>query len=172
MADNMTSAQRSYTMSRIRSTGNAATEQRFLQLLRRTGVVGWRRGISLPGRPDLVFRKQRVVVFLDGCFWHGCPRCYAPPKSNLDYWGAKISGNAARDKRMNAVLRSAGWRVVRIWQHDIRRNPSRALRKLTASLASPIGSARQSRQQGRQQGRFAAAKKVLLSRASAESPSS
>ncbi len=136
MADNMTASQRSYTMSRIRSGGNVATEQRFLRLLRNAGVVGWRRGLLLPGRPDLVFRKQRVTVFPDGCFWHGCPRCYTPPKSNADYWRPKVSGNAARDKKITAVLRRAGWRVVRIWQHEIRQSPSRALRKVTIALGS------------------------------------
>jgi len=134
MADNMTSLQRSYTMSRIRSAGNVTTEQRFLLLLRKAGVTGWRRSVPLRGSPDLVFRKARVVVFLDGCFWHGCPRCYAPPKSNLQYWGPKIAGNAARDKRTATVLKRAGWTVVRVWEHEIKGNPSRALQKLVVCL--------------------------------------
>lgn len=135
MADNMTPPQRSHTMSKIRSTGNLTTELRFLRLLRLEGIAGWRRRVDLPGRPDLVFRKQRVVVFLDGCFWHGCPRCYAPPQSNVEYWTPKIAGNVARDKRIGAELRSAEWTVVRIWEHSIRKQPSRALRRLQSALS-------------------------------------
>lgn len=135
MVDDMTPAQRSYTMSRIRSAGNLTTELRFLRLLRLAGITGWRRKVKLPGHPDLVFRRQRVVVFLDGCFWHGCPRCYAPPQSNVEYWTPKVAGNAARDKRIRAELRSAEWRVVRIWEHSIRKEPSRALRRLQGALS-------------------------------------
>src|SRR5688572_13055237 len=98
MADNMTRRQRSRTMSRIRSVGNASTELRFLSLMRSAGLSGWRRNINLPGRPDVTFVRERVAVFLDGCFWHGCPRCYAEPKSNIKYWMRKIAGNVARDK--------------------------------------------------------------------------
>jgi DNA mismatch endonuclease (patch repair protein) len=135
MADNMSAAQRSHTMSRIRSRGNQTTERRFVGLLRTAGVRGWRRNATLPGRPDLVFRRERVAVFLDGCFWHGCPRCYASPKSNLEYWGPKVAGNRARDKRIVAQLRSAGWTTLRVWEHAIRRNPTRAVDRLRALLA-------------------------------------
>ncbi len=121
-------------MSRIRSAGNAATELQFLHLLRTTGLTGWRRKMRLPGRPDVVFGRERVAVFLDGCFWHGCPRCYAPPKSNVDYWGPKIAGNIARDKKVTANLRAAGWIVVRVWQHSIRTHPGRTLRRVRLAL--------------------------------------
>src|SRR6266850_4392882 len=116
----MTAAQRSHTMSRIRSKGNRTTEQRFISLLRIAGVHGWRRNMPMPGRPDLVFPRERIVVFLDGCFWHGCARCYAsPPKSNTEYWGPKVAGNRARDKRIVSELRSAGWMTLRVWEHLI-----------------------------------------------------
>ncbi len=134
MPDNMTRAQRSYTMSRIRSAGNEATELRFLHLLRTARLTGWRRNVNLPGRPDIVFGRKRVAVFLDGCFWHGCPQCYALPKSNVGYWGPKIAGNVARDKKATAELRTAGWNVVRIWQHSIRADPHRTLRRVRMAL--------------------------------------
>lgn len=134
MVDDMTPAQRSYTMSRIRSSGNQATEQRFVQLLRKAKITGWRRKSSLPGRPDFVFPKERVAVFLDGCFWHGCPRCYLPPKSNVEYWTAKIAGNAARDKKHTTTLKAAGWAVLRIWQHSIRKRPSHTISRLRLLL--------------------------------------
>ncbi len=139
MPDDMTRAQRSYTMSRIRSKGNEATELRFLHLLRNAGLTGWRRRTRIPGRPDIVFGRERVVVFLDGCFWHGCPQCYAPPKSHIDYWGPKIAGNITRDKKISAQLRSAGWIVVRIWQHSIRAYPRRTLRRVRLALEKGSG---------------------------------
>lgn len=134
MPDDMTRAQRSYTMSRIRSTGNEATELRFLHLLRTARLAGWRRNTRLPGRPDIVFGRERVVIFLDGCFWHGCPKCYAPPKSHVDYWKPKIAGNVMRDKKVASKLRAAGWVVVRIWQHSIRTHPDRTLRRVRLAL--------------------------------------
>ena len=135
MVDDMTIAQRSYTMSRIRSTGNEATEQRFIRLLRTSRIGGWRRKVPLPGRPDLVFPKERVVVFLDGCFWHGCPNCSLRSKSNVAYWRPKILGNAARDHRNTATLRKAGWKVVRIWEHSIRQAPKQSLLRLQRTLS-------------------------------------
>jgi DNA mismatch endonuclease (patch repair protein) len=135
MADDMTAGQRSYTMSRIRSAGNAATELRFVKQLRAAHISGWRRGIRLFGKPDLVFRRERVAVFLDGCFWHGCPRCYAPPKSNIEYWSIKIPGNIERDKRVTRKLRTNGWLVIRIWQHEIRKSPAKAVERVATLLA-------------------------------------
>lgn len=135
MSDNLTPAQRSNVMSRIRSYGNEATEQRFVRLLRASGSRGWRRNVRLAGKPDLVFGKERVAVFLDGCFWHACPRCYVAPKSNRRYWREKIAGNAARDRRVTAQLRRGGWRVVRIWQHQIRLKPAVALRRVALARA-------------------------------------
>jgi DNA mismatch endonuclease (patch repair protein) len=126
-------------MSRIRSTGNAATELRFLHLLRVAGLTGWRRNLRLPGRPDIVFGRERVAVFLDGCFWHGCPQCDLVPKSNRSYWGLKIAGNIARDKKVVAELRTAGWTVVRIWQHSIRAHPSRALERVRSAVKKGNG---------------------------------
>lgn len=97
-------------------------------------VKGWRRKMQLPGRPDLVFPKQRVAVFLDGCFWHGCPSCYAAPKSNKQYWIPKIARNIARGKRISSELRTAGWFVLRIWEHQIQKSPAAAVEKLQLRL--------------------------------------
>jgi DNA mismatch endonuclease (patch repair protein) len=80
----------------------------------------------LPGRPDFVFRRQHVCVFVDGCFWHGCPRCYRRPSSNRKYWDEKVKRNRARDRRVNQELRRRGWRVLRFWEHDLEK-PNRIL---------------------------------------------
>jgi DNA mismatch endonuclease, patch repair protein len=69
-------------------------------------------------RPDVVFTRARVAVFIDGCFWHRCPLHATDPKANSDYWGPKLRANAARDRRVDDALSAAGWTVVRIWEHE------------------------------------------------------
>lgn len=116
MVDMFTKEKRSSIMSGIRSKGNSLTELRLIAIMKRFRITGWRRNIKLPGKPDFVFRQARVVIFVDGDFWHGNPKCYRLPKSNIEYWKQKIEGNVARDKRNTRTLRSLGWRVIRIWQ--------------------------------------------------------
>jgi len=69
-------------------------------------------------RPDVVFTRRRVAVFIDGCFWHCCPQHSNSPSVNRGYWGPKLERNVARDDRNNAALEAAGWKVVRIWEHE------------------------------------------------------
>lgn len=116
MADIFTTAKRSSIMASIRSKGNYSTEQRLIAIMKRFRITGWRRGSKLPGKPDFVFRHARVVVFVDGDFWHGNPRCYRLPKSNVEYWQKKIERNRSRDKTITRTLRNLRWRVVRIWE--------------------------------------------------------
>ncbi len=107
---------RSRMLSAVRSTGNRSTELRMAGILRKLGLSGWRRHQPLPGRPDFAWRRERVALFVDGCFWHGCPRCYSAPKHNGSFWARKLAENTARDRRVNAELRRAGWRVIRVWE--------------------------------------------------------
>jgi len=109
-------------MSRIRSRGNFATELRFIQILRKHKISGWRRGIKLPGQPDFVFPQSRLAVFIDGDFWHGNPCNFRLPKSNLDYWREKILTNRLRDRRYNRQLKKMGWNVLRFWQSSLKRD--------------------------------------------------
>jgi DNA mismatch endonuclease, patch repair protein len=78
--------------------------------------------IRVPGRrpirPDVVFTRARIVVFIDGCFWHGCAEHGKPPRTNPTYWRAKIAINQTRDREQTAALEEAGWTVVRVWEHD------------------------------------------------------
>lgn len=74
---------------------------------------------NLPGRPDMVFRGKKLAVFVDGCFWHGCPEHYVPPKTNARFWKKKISENIARDRKVDKKLKDLGWTVFRVWEHEI-----------------------------------------------------
>ncbi|HBJ87446.1 MAG TPA: very short patch repair endonuclease [Verrucomicrobiales bacterium] len=126
MPDVFTKAKRSEVMSLIRSHGNAATELRLVKLMREHRITGWRRQVALIAhpstagrikvRPDFVFRRERTAVFVDGCYWHGCPRHYRRPKSNRKFWDAKIERNQTRDRHVTLALRKAGWKVLRIWE--------------------------------------------------------
>lgn len=78
---------------------------------------------------DLVFPGPRVAVFLDGCFWHGCPEHHRLPTANSDYWSAKVTRNQARDAEVDALLAEAGWHVIRVWEHE---DPQDAARRIAA----------------------------------------
>lgn len=77
---------------------------------------------KLPGRPDLVLPSSATVVFVDGCFWHGCPEHSVLPQNNREMWRAKLAANLARDRRVDEELKQLGWKVVRVWEHEIRRS--------------------------------------------------
>jgi DNA mismatch endonuclease (patch repair protein) len=118
-------------MSRIRSKGNKKTEDRLRVALQLHKMRGWRRHTALPGTPDFVFPAARLAIFVDGCFWHGCPKHFRPPGRNAQFWLAKISANKRRDRRVDRELKDKGWRVVRIWEHQLTRKESiRTLRRL------------------------------------------
>ena len=120
MADCFTPQRRSEIMGLIRSRGNRTTELRLVRIMRRYKIKGWRRGSKLPGKPDFVFPRSLVAVFVDGDFWHGNPRKKRLPKSNTRYWQEKIRGNRARDRKINRALEALGWQVVRIWESSLR----------------------------------------------------
>ena len=119
MTDVFTTAKRSEVMSRIRSRGNRGTELRLIAVFRAHGITGWRRNRPVFGRPDFVFPVGRVAVFVDGCFWHGCPRHCRVPASNVAFWQKKFEANKRRDRLVTRTLRRLGWRVVRVWEHAL-----------------------------------------------------
>jgi DNA mismatch endonuclease (patch repair protein) len=133
MADVFDRAKRSEIMARIRGRENAATELRMIRLFRENGIAGWRRNYPLFGKPDFVFTKQRLAVFVDGDFWHGHPK-RRMPASNVEFWAEKIARNKARDRLVVKCLRAKGWRVLRIWQSSIQRNPRAAAKRLIRSI--------------------------------------
>jgi DNA mismatch endonuclease (patch repair protein) len=125
-------------MARVRGRGNKSTEEKLASLFRRAGMKGWRRHLRLPGTPDFAFPKERLVVFADGCFWHGCPKHATFPATRRSFWLKKFAANKARDRRVNRMLRREGWRVVRIWEHELRKNPQRCVEKIARFLKCSV----------------------------------
>ncbi len=114
------SAERSRRMATVRGKGNRTTEIRARALLIRAGVRGWcMHPRDVAGRPDFFFTAERLAIFIDGCFWHGCARCGHVPKTNSRFWGAKIQRNRERDRATSRVLRRQGVRVLRVWEHEV-----------------------------------------------------
>jgi DNA mismatch endonuclease (patch repair protein) len=131
MPDVFTKAKRSEVMSRIRGRGNKETELALAKFFRAARITGWRRHQKMFGQPDFLFRRQRVAIFVDGCFWHGCPHHSNMPVNNRAFWEKKLSGNKDRDRLVTRTLRKDGWRVLRIWEHELRRGKHlRFIRKL------------------------------------------
>jgi DNA mismatch endonuclease (patch repair protein) len=166
MADVFSKAKRSEVMSRIRSRGNQDTEVALAKLLRRNKITGWRRHVQILGRaallrgpnvraarqhrptfrvrPDFVFPKLKLALFVDGCFWHGCPKHATQPKGNRAFWKNKFASNRARDRLVNQTLRRTGWRVLRIWEHTLQwatkkpENEARLLRRIQRVLGGRL----------------------------------
>jgi DNA mismatch endonuclease (patch repair protein) len=124
MTDIFTKAKRSEVMSRIRGSGNKGTELALAKLFRKHGITGWRRNQPLFGKPDFTFRRQHIAVFVDGCFWHGCPRHFNMPVNNRTFWEKKLAANKERDRLVTQTLRKQRWRVIRVWEHDLAVNGS------------------------------------------------
>jgi DNA mismatch endonuclease (patch repair protein) len=144
MADVFSVQKRSEVMSRIRGRGNERTEGRLAALFRELLITGWRRHRPLFGHPDFLFPQRRIAVFVDGCFWHGCSRHYKAPAQNGEFWNKKRDANQARDRLVNRTLRERGWRVLRIWEHELRGDT----RPLRQKLRRWFGTARVARKPG------------------------
>lgn len=130
---------RSLVMSRVKSRGNKTTELALVSELKRFGIKGWRRHLTLRPdglriTPDLVFNSFRLAVFIDGCFWHCCPKHGTIPSSNKSFWRRKLEVNVARDKRNKRILRKHGWKVVNVWEHQVRRDPVSCVVKILKSI--------------------------------------
>lgn len=120
VSDIYESKKRSEIMSRVRSSGNKATEMRLIEIFNKLGIKGWRRKYPLPGKPDFTFPSKKLVIFVDGCFWHGCPIHGSIPNTNRQFWEKKLNRNIERDCEVNSELDKKGWLVIRIWQHELK----------------------------------------------------
>jgi DNA mismatch endonuclease (patch repair protein) len=134
--DPLSPAARSALMAKVRSRGNASTEAAVITLFREASIKGWRRHPKgLIGKPDFYFPRAKLLLFVDGCFWHACPTCRRnSPQTRASFWQEKIDGNRRRDNRTRRKLRAQGYRVFRIWEHELKANPMRCLRKIKAAL--------------------------------------
>ena len=117
--DTVNSKERSRIMAQVRASGNKSTELALLRILKNKGLKGWRRNSTIIGKPDFIFPKIKIALFIDGCFWHGCREHCRMPNSNQKYWVNKIHKNKLRDKHVKKELKGKGWMVIRIWEHEI-----------------------------------------------------
>lgn len=121
MGDVFDKETRSRIMKSIKSKENKSTELKFIEYLKEFKIKGWRRNYKLYGKPDFVFLKSKTAVFIDGCFWHGHDCRNTKPKTNEEYWRKKIERNKERDKEVTEYLRNKGWRVIRIWECQLKK---------------------------------------------------
>jgi DNA mismatch endonuclease (patch repair protein) len=126
---------RSKIMASVRTVGGGP-ERKMEALLRDNGIRGFKKQWDVAGRPDFAWPKKRVALFVDGCYWHGCPRCDRPSKSNRSFWKSKIVSNRRRDLRVGRKLRSEGWRVLRVW--ECRLNEERTLSRIVRATQGMI----------------------------------
>jgi DNA mismatch endonuclease (patch repair protein) len=137
MTDVLTPEQRSFNMSQVKSR-NTGLELRLKKLLRASGMKNYRVTYKLFGNPDIVFTKNKIALFIDGCFWHKCKLHFHPPETRRDFWLKKIEGNVKRDRLVNKELRRINWRVVRFWQHEIEENPESVLGIIEEAYLAPL----------------------------------
>ncbi len=131
--DNLTKAQRRKNMQNIRSE-DTLPEKKLAKTLRAQKLYFAQYVKSLPGKPDIVFRRRKVAVFVDSDFWHGHPKRFIKPRINQSYWLPKIARNKQRDKEVNRELRKNGWKVLRIWEHAIKKDAQKCLHKIIGAL--------------------------------------
>lgn len=120
-------------MSHIRGKGNKDTELATILLFRKNGITGWRRNNKIIGKPDFLFPKNRIAVFIDGCFWHSCRRHVTYPKNNSEFWLKKLNSNKERDLQVFKLLVENNWLVIRVWEHELI-DPDCMVRKLKFAI--------------------------------------
>jgi DNA mismatch endonuclease, patch repair protein len=133
MTDVLTHTQRKLNMSRIRAK-NTGPEVKIRKMLPANGIRGYRIHYNLPGKPDIVFTKKKIAIFIDGCFWHKCPVCFQEPETRKEFWMKKIQSNIDRDKKVNEQLKDDGWTVLRFWEHDVRKNPDAIVKEISEMI--------------------------------------
>lgn len=131
MADVFEKSKRSDIMKRVRSKNNRSTELRLIEVFKKYAITGWRRNYLVKGHPDFVFLAQKVAVFVDGCFWHGHDCRNTRPSDNQEYWSKKRERNKKHDMEVTAMFESRDWKVLRIWECELKKkNEAVLLKKL------------------------------------------
>ena len=131
--DKLSKEQRSKLMASVKGS-NTGLERKLRSSLWSVGIRGYRVNFKIRGTPDIYFPKSKLAVFVDGCFWHRCPECYTKPKTNVAYWEKKVKGNVKRDREVDSYLRRRGYKVIRIWEHEIRNSKNSAVDRIIAEL--------------------------------------
>jgi DNA mismatch endonuclease (patch repair protein) len=135
MADNVSKAKRSQTMAAVKSK-DSKIELAFRKELWRNGFRYRKNSPKYFGKPDLVFKKYKLVIFIDSCFWHGCKKHLRLPSTNKKYWETKIRKNIERDKEVNKHYKSISWKIIRIWEHQLKTNPEKEYERIFVNLTS------------------------------------
>ncbi|WP_281767431.1 very short patch repair endonuclease [Methanoculleus bourgensis] len=135
MTDVLTKEQRKYNMSRIRGK-DTSPEMKVRKMLYSHGIRGYRLHYKLPGKPDIVFIRKRIAIFIDGCYWHKCPACFKEPQTQNEFWMNKLNSNVERDRKVNEILTSSGWTVLRFWEHQVRKDPEGVVADILKVLKS------------------------------------
>ena len=135
--DNLTPEQRRKNMQRIRSVGTMP-ERIVMQELKRKKIYFASNVKNLPGKPDIVFRRKRVAVFIDSDFWHGHKTRFIMPKVNKAYWKVKIQRNQDRDRRVTRLLNGQGWKVLRFWEHNVKKKTNVVIEQIMQTLNGKI----------------------------------
>ena len=131
--DNLTKEQRRKNMQNIRSK-NTTPEKLIMRELRWRKIYFSKYVKSLYGKPDIVFRRKKIVVFIDSDFWHVHPKRFIMPKTNVKYWRGKIARNKKRDTDVNNHFKKAGWKTIRIWEYDVKNNIGKCISRILKSL--------------------------------------
>ena len=135
MTDIFDSEKRSAIMRRVKSQNNKSTELRLIDIFQRSGIIGWRRNYPVKGRPDFVFPKKKIAVFVDGCFWHGHDCRNTRPADHQEYWEKKRERNMKRDREITALFEARGWTVLRIWECELKKKNWEILHEKLSILA-------------------------------------
>ena len=135
MADNLTPEQRHKNMTHIKSS-NTKIEKDITKALWNLGYRFSKNVKDLPGKPDIAIKKYKIVIFLDSCFWHKCPEHFKKPKSNLEYWEPKIKRNVERDAEINSYYKQKNWHILRIWEHEVKKDFDNTLLKIKKFIES------------------------------------
>ena len=134
MSDVFSKEKRSQVMKAVKSKNTKTTEVKMLQIFKELGIKGWRRTYPLIGKPDFVFPKKRIAVFVDGCFWHGHDCRNVTPSANADFWNAKRLYNKEHDRLVVETLQQKNRTVIRIWECELKKKNSEVLREKISLL--------------------------------------
>ena len=135
MSDIFTSEKRSAVMKAVKSRNTKTTELKMIEIFKELHIIGWRRTYPLIGKPDFVFPKKRIVIFVDGCFWHGHDCRNVTPSDNAEFWEAKRLYNKKHDEEVTQTLVQKNWTVIRIWECELKKkNRELLLEKISMLL--------------------------------------